>query len=424
MSDRCIPSALVSLAAIDRLAACVVAVLAAAAGYYTYFGASAIEPNGDWMTKAGCALLALSIAAGIYTFWRALHSLVPLLSARGRLLASPIIVLAVLFVIGVSTFFNLTGMIGFEAVRHQMEVITVALGDGFAFARNQAQQGLEGATALRLNLAKFQQMAVAERDRGRTSGGTPGAGAVAGMLEQVATVMGAAVQDADAKAALAEALSRDAETGLDAMRKLVADPDLSLQVKSARFATETEGLRIKLLRLSRIEIVTTVRQAVAAARETVKPALSAKKAVAEQQARAIQDLDRQLGQLESLNLVAAQAPPAAMLGQPVPAITVYTAVLMSVSSYLPAAMAALFIDLLPLPLLLLKMIGHTDVAGNGKDIAGRYTVKELLEMRELMERTGLEVPARRVAWGDVIPPPWQHGGRRSPALRVIPDDFN
>jgi hypothetical protein len=424
MTQRPMQSLLVTAETINRLEICVVMILTAATGYYTYLGASAIELSSDWMTKTGCALLALSVTAGLYLFWRALLSQVPRLSCRARWLSVPIVVTVVVFAVGVSTFFNLSGMIGPEAVRHHMEVTLEWFSDALAAARNQAQQGLEGATAIRLNLAKFQQMAEAERREGRNTGGAAGDGAITGMLEQVTTVMAAAAHDADAKVAQAEKLTADAGKSLDTMRAVVADPALPLQMKTARFTSEAEALRLKLLELSRLEIVTTVRQAIAAARETVKPALSSNRTIAERQQRTIQELSQQLGQLESLNLVAAQAPPPAMLGKPFQSITVYTAVLLHWMSFIPAALACLFIDILPLPMLLLKILVHAvlDDTG-GPDAANRYTVAEVLEVRELMERLGLMDSAHQSLWGEVIPPAASDARRyRMPVLRAFPRD--
>lgn len=425
MSDRPMQPLRIAAGNIARLEVCVIMIITGATGYYCYLGASAIEPNSDWMTKAGCALFATSVTAGLYLFWRALLSQVPMLPHRARWLAAPIVALVVVFAVGVSTFFNLSGMIGAEAVRHHMEVSLETFSDALATARNQAHQGLEGASAIRLNLAKFQQMAGTERTGGGTIG-VPGSGAVTGMLEQVAAVMAAAVHDADAKSALADKLTIEAENNLGAMRAAINDPALNLQAKTARFTKEAEALRLGLLQLSRLEIVSTVRQAVAAARETVKPALSNNHAIAERQQKTIDDLTQRLNRLNSLNQVAAQATPIPALGKPFQSITVYDAVLRHMGDYIPAALAALFIDILPLPLLLLKILVIGGMNGTASsDVAARYTVHELIEMRELMGQLGLVVPVQQIMRSSVMPAADRDNSRyRMPVLRAIPNRSN
>lgn len=422
MSARAMPPLLIAAMASNRLEAFVVMILTAATGYYTYLGVSAIELNSDWLTKAGYALFATSVSAGLYLLWRALLSQVPVLTHRARWLAIPIVMFVIAIAIGVSTYFNLTGMIGPEAVRYNMESSLEGWSDATAKAVNQAHEGLEGASAIRLNRAKFQQMAEAERTMGRNTGAV-GNGAIAGMLEQVATVMAAAARDADDKAVLAEKLGSDAEKSLGVMRSVVNDPTLPLQVKTARFATEAETLRLSLLQLSRLEVASIVRQAVAAVRETVKPALSDNRTVADRQKKLIEDLSQLLTNLDSLGQVARQAAPIPMLGKPFQAITVYTAVWLHWSDYIPATLAALSIDIFLLPLLGLKCLVATELnRTSGSDIAKRYVVAELLEMADLMAKLGLAAPVRQIVRAEIIPPVAPDSTQdRVPVIRTVPN---
>jgi hypothetical protein len=368
-------------AAIRRLEAPVIGLITVAAGYYTYLGVSAIAPENDVYAKAGYALFAAAVSAGLYALWRAVMAQVPLLKAGGRVLAVPIIFAVIVFAAGVSTFFNVTGMVGAEAVAMHMHASLEGFSDATAAASSQAQDGLRDAAALKLNQAKFERMAESERSNGGLSGGA-GVGAVSGMLEQVSAVFAAAAREADDKIRKSELLGRDAEKSLAAMRALVEDPALSLRVRTAKFADVAESLRLTLLELSRLEVASTIRQAVAASRELVKPALSSNKAVAARQSATIGELQRMLADQESLVEAAGKTVANPLLGKPYQAITVYTAVIRHWMEFLPAALAALFVDLLPLPLLAMSCLVESALARNAANAARRFSTGELIPMTE------------------------------------------
>ena len=94
--------------------------------------------------------------------------------------------------------------------------------------------------------------------------------------------------------------------------------------------------------------------------------------------------------------------------------------------YIPAALAALFIDILPLPLLLLKILVIGGMNGTASsDVAARYTVHELIEMRELMGQLGLVVPVQQIMRSSVMPAADRDDSRyRMPVLRAIPNRSN
>jgi hypothetical protein len=410
MSTRSHPALETAAAASARLEQRLLLVLSAATGYYTYQGCVAIEDEGDWESKAGYALFALAVSIGLYLSWRAVQSQVPLLSSRRRIwLAAPIVGLICLFAIGTSTFYNLAGLIGEQAVLRHMELLLEQSSDSLALSRNQAHEGLEFASKLRLQEAEFKELAQKERDGGETSG-TSGAGAITSMFGQVATLIAAAVREADRKAVRAEKLASESEGHLTAMRTVITDPGLPLAQKAQRFGAEIESLRLKLLELSRLETASDVRQATVAARNVIIPALSANSSVAASQRASVEALLAKLAQLPAVLEIAEDRPSDPLLGRPFEMITVYTAVLRHLTEFVPAVLAALLVDILPLPLLLLKILVYRDINrdDDSLSIARRFTVAEVLEVKQLIGILGLPLASD----------PHQ---RRAPLIDVFPD---
>jgi hypothetical protein len=366
-------------AEVERLEKWVILILAVAGAFFTYRGAAAIEQDADWMAKAGCVLLAVAVGAGLYLMWRGVLALVPHLTPAGRWRAVPVVMVVCCFAVGVSSYFNLVGMIGPDAMLRHMEVVLEQCSDALSFARSRAYQGLAGIGVLRLNYAKFNLLAEDEKAHGGTSGAN-GSGAIASMLGQVAVVLGSAVHEVEQKVATSEKLAAAGEAELGTMRGILADPTLSLSLKRQRFGTEAETLRLNVLQLAQLEAGSTIDQAIKSAQQVLRPALSTNPAIAARQQAAVDQLTQLLVQLGSLTQAADKKAP--FVGKPYQSNTVYTAVLQHVDEFIPAALAACLIDLLMLPCLLLKTLARTDPGP--LEAARRYNLAEVFEMRVLM----------------------------------------
>jgi hypothetical protein len=307
------------------------------------------------------------------------------------------------FAVGTSSFLNCTGIFGDQALILEMYRTTEQFSDSAAASRRHADRAIAGLSALRANAAKFDEAEKGERGGGGQSG-YRGAGAVAGMYGQVAAVFRAAVQDGEAKAAQVKNLSEQSERKLEAMRAVLADAKLPLAEKMLRFAAETEGLRLGLVAQAGVELDTTIASAARAAREAVPPTLSPNPTVRAQQQQ-IGNLTESLRQLDSLTAMTADGRPrdpratfaattvafAAetqapdnLLGKPFHQVTVYAATLAHLGDFLPIAIAVIFVDLLPLPILLINILVRRELDGDGRsDSASRFTVADLMEARRL-----------------------------------------
>jgi len=347
-----------AVAAGRRLEGPVLVLLVSAAGFYTWRGVSLIEPEGDLLSRAGCALVAASVGAALYVLWRAVLSEVPLYSPEVRRRAWPIVAVIAVFAVGTSTFFNASGLFGREAIERRMTEQVELLADSLPKAKAAADAGLAGRQVLAMQAQKFAAMSTDEHDHGEISH-VPGGGAVYGMLAQLATVFQNASQSASDKSAQAITLEADATAKLAALRTLVDAKDTPLPDKVTAFANEAEPIRAEILQLARIEAASDVRDAQKAARETIKPALAADGAVASLQQAAADTLTKQVAQLDSLTKYATVPPPPALLPKPIASVTVYQSVIEHLGDFAPLVLAALLIDLLPVPLLALRVIGQT-----------------------------------------------------------------
>jgi hypothetical protein len=388
---------------LDLVQRIVLMILAIGSGLYTYRGATLLEPGGDLATRAACALFAFAVTVAFYVSWSTLLQQVPSLPRR----VWPVIAVVVAFVafanVVVSGFLSAAGFIAPAAIeRHQQETVDRG-GDGLAYAADRAHEALAPvASALRINAEKWGALAVAERTGRGLSDAGPGNGAVAIMLGQVASVMKVGLQQVEARVAQADALARESRELLSSMRKISADARLEPVEKSRSFADQADALRGKLVELSRLEGRSIARQAAAAARETVStgaPMVASQKA-------AIGKLVDQLGQLDSLTQAAvepAQAPP--FFGHPYRPLSVYAATLRYMLDFLPILAAAIFIELVPLPLLAMRiMVGifNRDGQGTRAALPHLYTVAQVKEVQSLLEELDQTRPSSAVQRGGGI----------------------
>jgi hypothetical protein len=393
-------------------------ILATACGFYTYRGCTLIEEGADMFTKAGCALFALAITATFFVAWSAIYAQVPLLSRRNFRLSLIIVAAMAFSSVGISSFFGSAGFIGPAAMTRDLEKTLEQSSDALSETTARARDNLAAVSTLALNEQKWRRLAENEA-KGKGPSSIIGPGPVSGMLEQAAVVMGTAARQVEAKIARADELTQGSEVLLAQMRRTLNDPALTVGQKVQKFAIDAESLRLKLVEMSRLEARSNVRQAAAAMRETVRSAAPTN----DRQKAVIEQLSTQFGQLDSLNQVMADSKPVpAFLGQPYRSISIYAATLAYALDFLPIVLATILAELVPLPLLFLRLLAIRDLEDNSngdtlRSLARQYTVEDLLQLAELEHLLAAQRPQRPATFAA---PAAAGAGIRDASIRVLP----
>lgn len=393
---------------VKKLESPIIALFAGATTYYLFEGICKLAPESDLFTKGGFAVFSVAVGAGIYLLWRFILSTVPHLVRERRSAALGVVSFIVAVVMLVSSYLNSVGIFGDQAVLRDLWLTIGQVSDWVAAAPTRAGTALVGATELHTNKAKFTELANSE-ERGDGPTGIARLGAVSSMYRQVASVMGTAATDGDAKVEQARELTQHSEVHLAEMQQCLTTKR-PLDEKMTCFSAAYAAVRSDLAQLSALDIRPIIRAAIAAAREAVPPVLSSNAAVAARQRQAIGQLHDNLDQLVSLTKLEEQKAPDPLLGASFHPPTVFDAVARHIFHYTPIVGAVGLADLFPVLLLLLSIIVEGQLNGEQiDDAAATFRVSDLLMAREL--------EARLAAWRPNGVPP---GPRPPPSRRLLP----
>jgi hypothetical protein len=249
------------------VAKCVTATLTSAAAYYTWNGISAIEGAADWHGKSAAALFSVSLAVGVYSVWRSGLGYLPAFSGWRRLAGVVVIVVGALMSVSITSFFNLTGMVGQDVQKLTLSAENKQFGDVMLVAQRRAEANLDrGSSFIQSKQAQFEMLAKAERD-GVGPSGTGGDGAVLIATLQVANAWKVASGQSEKLEAEKNELVKEAQRHLADMQTILnsAGP---IEGKIVPLMAEAEKLRVCLVKLSQLALFSVIRAADATLRWT------------------------------------------------------------------------------------------------------------------------------------------------------------
>ena len=265
-------------------------------------------------------------------------------------------------IVGISSFFNLAGMIGSQVVEAEMEAqlqfLVTTVDQTIAHFQSQSKD----AERLAQLAVEYRTMSNQERDFGAVSG-EAGRRVVFGMLSEIAAIFEEAATSVNYADLSATVLALPARG--EHMRRIIHDPDLELLVRRRDFANLGEALRTDARRLLLLDVhsklIDTVKIAAAVPVSIRSQQLSpAQRDGVQKIMDATTKLHNELVPQEHnvSHRPADETASSASLNAPLYEVTVYTAILRHWREFIPFVLAAIMIDLVIVPVVLIKMLAY------------------------------------------------------------------
>src|SRR5256885_5497394 len=237
------------------------AILALAAGVYTYLGVRELLNGSPGMVLFAAVIYSVAVSVGIYTFWVFMMNFMPHVSFRsGRGLMFGCLLLGSLMIVAMSSWLNAAALAGAAAIQqHLATTVQDYTRDLDAADTNAiAAQGL--LPDIQLASARFAKLAEAERAGSLT--GTSGSGTVVQLLTQMSGQLDSLGQEVQASGKRVSALYEQGGKNLARMRELISDRG-PISARSDAFASESLALMGVIANLQQTSVAPAVKRAAA-----------------------------------------------------------------------------------------------------------------------------------------------------------------
>ncbi|MGO3934629.1 hypothetical protein [Rhodopseudomonas pseudopalustris] len=380
------------------------AILALAAGVYTYLGVRELL-NGSPTTVFFAALIySVAVSVGIYAFWVFLMQFMPhVVDRTGRALMFGCMILGSLMIVAMSSWLNASALAGAAAIRQHLAITVQNYTRDLDAANTNAiaAQGL--LPDIQIASSRFAKLADAERAGSLT--GTSGSGTVVQLLTQMSGQLDSLGKEVEASGKRVSALFEEGGKHLAKMRELVSDRG-PISERSDGFATESLALMGVIANLQQTSVAPAVRRAATSLSSSfIAPAAGGRSAdLAERQTAVV-------GKVESA--IAAQAASLAgaadkILAMPriesarFQAMSPAEAVLHYAGDFIPSWAGAISIDLMPAVLVLILCVVHAAIRREGLPAASASAMTAAEMMTALRMAREVE-QASRAAHAPVEP---------------------
>jgi hypothetical protein len=369
------------------------AILALAAGVYTYLGVRELLNGSPTTVFFAAVIYSVAVSVGIYAFWIFLMQFMPHVAGRGRGLMFGCMALGSLMIVAMSSWLNASALAGAAAIQQHLAITVQNYTRDLDTANSNAiaAQGL--LPDIQLASSRFAKLADAERAGSLT--GTAGSGTVVQLLTQMSGQLDSLGQEVQASGKRVSALFEQGGKNLAKMRELISDRG-PIASRSDAFATESLALMGVIANLQQTSVAPAVKRAAdGLVSGFIAPAAGG---------RSVDLADRQtsvVGKVEQA--VAAQAKAlsdAADKILAVPAIeperfqslSTAEAVIRYASDFVPSWAGAISIDLMPAVLVLIFCVVHANIRREDDPVAdaGTITAADMLTALRLareMEET-------------------------------------
>ncbi|WP_022720849.1 hypothetical protein [Rhodopseudomonas sp. B29] len=403
-----VPAALVLSRGVARLEVMLkltTAILALAAGVYTYLGVRELL-NGSPTTVVFAALIySVAVSVGIYAFWVFLMQFMPHVVDRGgRVLMFGCMLLGSLMIVAMSSWLNASALAGAAAIRQHLAITVQDYTRDLDAANTNAiaSQGL--LPDIQIASSRFAKLADAERAGSLT--GTSGSGTVVQLLTQMSGQLDSLGKEVEASGKRVSQLFEEGGKHLAKMRELVSDRG-PIGERSDGFATESLALMGVIANLQQTSVAPAVKRAATSLSSSfIAPAAGGR----------TNDLaDRQtavVGKVESA--VAAQAASLAAAAdaildrpkiEPVrfQALSPAEAVLRYAGDFVPSWAGAISIDLMPAVLVLILCVVHAAIRREGLPAASANAMTAAEMMAALRMAREVEQASRAARAEPAVP---------------------
>src|ERR1700742_925611 len=366
------------------------AILALAAGVYTYLGVRELLNGSPTTVFFAAVIYSVAVSVGIYAFWIFLMQFMPHVAGRGR---------GLMFV-AMSSWLNASALAGAAAIQQHLAITVQNYTRDLDTANSNAiaAQGL--LPDIQLASSRFARLADAERAGSLT--GTAGSGTVVQLLTQMSGQLDSLGQEVQASSKRVSALYEQGSKNLAKMRELISDRG-PISTRSDAFATESLALSGVIANLQQTSVAPAVKRAAASLSSGfIAPAAGARTAdLADRQTAVV-------GKVESS--IAAQATSLAEAADKILALprveparfqtmSPAEAVLRYAGDFIPSWAGAISIDLMPAVLVLILCVVHAAIRREGMPAvsASNLTASDLLAAmqvaREVEQARQRRVPA-------------------------------
>jgi len=381
------------------------AILAVAAGVYTYLGVRELLNGSPTTVFFAAVIYSVAVSVGIYAFWVFLMHFMPhVVDRTGRALMFGCMLLGSLMIVAMSSWLNASALAGAAAIQQHLAITVQNYTRDLDTANSNAiaAQGL--LPDIQLASARFARLADAERTGSLT--GTAGSGTVVQLLTQMSGQLDSLGQEVQASGKRVSGLFEQGGKHLAKMRELISDRG-PIASRSDAFATESLALSGVITNLQQTSVAPAVKRAAASlSTGFIAPAAGGRSAdLADRQTAVVGKVEgsiaaqaTSLGEAADKILALPRVEP-----QRFQVMSPAEAVLRYASDFIPSWAGAISIDLMPAVLVLILCVVHGAIRREGMPAfsASSLTAGELVAALQMAREVE---DARRITPAEAVDP--------------------
>jgi hypothetical protein len=343
------------------------AILARAAGVYTYLGVRELLNGSPTTVFFAAVIYSVAVSVGIYAFWVFLMQFMPhVIDRTGRALMFGCMLLGSLMIVAMSSWLNASALAGAAAIQQHLAITVQNYTRDLDTANSNAVAAQGLLPDIQLASSRFSRLADAERAGSLT--GTAGSGTVVQLLTQMSGQLDSLSQEVQASGKRVSALFEQGGKHLAKMRELISDRG-PISTRSDAFATESLALSGVITNLQQTSVAPAVKRAATSLSSGfIAPAAGGRTGdLADRQTAVV-------GKVESS--IAAQAASLADAAEKILALprveparfqtmSPAEAVLRYAGDFIPSWAGAISIDLMPAVLVLILCVVHAAIRRDG-----------------------------------------------------------
>ena len=375
------------------------AILALAAGVYTYLGVRELLNGSPGMVLFAAVIYSVAVSVGIYTFWVFMMHFMPHVMHRGgRGLMLGCMLLGSLMIVAMSSWLNASALAGAAAIQQHLAITVQDYSRDLDTANTNAiaAQGL--LPDIQLASSRFAKLADAERAGSLT--GTAGSGTVVQLLTQMSGQLDGLGQQVQASSKRVSALYEQGSKNLARMRELVSDRG-PISARSDAFASESLVLMGVIANLQQTSVAPAVKRAATSLSSSfIAPAAGGRNSdLADRQTAVVGKVESSIGAQAASLSDAADKILAMPRVEPIrfQTLSPAEAVLRYAGDFIPSWAGAISIDLMPAVLVLILCVVHASIRREGPPAfnASDMTAGELVAALQMAREVGEERQATR-----------------------------
>jgi hypothetical protein len=368
------------------------AILALAAGVYTYLGVRELLNGSPGMVFFAAVIYSVAVSVGIYAFWVFLMHFMPHVIYRsGRGLMFGCLLLGSLMIVAMSSWLNASALAGAAAIQQHLAITVQNYTHDLDTANTNAiaAQGL--LPDIQLASSRFAKLAEAERAGSLT--GTAGSGTVVQLLTQMSGQLDGLGQEVQASSKRVSALYEQGSKNLAKMRELISDRG-PIAARSDAFATESLALMGVIANLQQTSVAPAVKRAATSLSSTfIAPAAGGRTSdLADRQTAVVGKVESSIGAQAASLSDAADKILAMPRVEPIrfQTLSPAEAVLRYAGDFIPSWAGAISIDLMPAVLVLILCVVHAAIRREGIPAvsASNMTAGELIAALQMARQVG------------------------------------